>query len=75
MFTQPEGGCRPSRKSLLLHLTDDVSRDGWVEVDGVVTETLRSFVALSAPALKRFAHPDLGSVAVLSVILDSVHIL
>lgn len=60
---------------LLLHLADDVSGDGWVEVDGVVAETLRCFVALPAPALERFAHSYLGSVAVLGVILDPIYIL
>lgn len=46
-----------------------------MEVDGVVTETLRRLVALPAPALEGFAHLDLGSMAVLGVILDSIHIL
>lgn len=46
-----------------------------MEVDGVVAETLRCFVALPTPALEGFAHPYLGSVAVLGVILDPVHIL
>lgn len=46
-----------------------------MKVDGVVAETLRGFVALPTPALKRFAHPNLGSVAVLGMVLDSVHIL
>lgn len=46
-----------------------------MEVDGVVAETLRRFVALPTPALEGFAHPYLGSVAVLGVILDPVHIL
>lgn len=71
----PEGGCWSLIWSLLLHLGDDVSRDGWVEVDGVVAETLRCFVALPTPALEWFAHPYLGSVAVLGMILDPVHIL
>lgn len=46
-----------------------------MEVDGVVAETLRCFVALPAPALERFAHSYLGSVAVLGVILDPIYIL
>lgn len=58
-----------------LHLADDVSGDGRVEVDGVVPETLRRLVALAASALEGFAHLDLGSVAILGVILDPVHIL
>lgn len=61
--------------SLLLHLADHVSRDGRVEVDGVVAETLRCFVTLPTPALEGFAHLYLGSVAVLGVILDPVDIL
>lgn len=65
----------PRSASLLLHLADHVSRDGWVEVDGVVAETLRCFVTLPAPALEGFAHLYLGSVAVLGVILDPVDIL
>lgn len=66
---------RRRRASEPLHLADDVSGDGRVEVDGVVPETLRRLVALAAPALEGFAHLDLGPVAVLSVILDPVHIL
>lgn len=62
-------------RRLLLHLADDVSGDGWVEVDGVVTETLRCFVALAAAALEGLAHSYLGSVAVLGVILDPIYIL
>lgn len=60
---------------LLLHLSKNICRNGWVKVDGVVAETLRRFVALATPALKRFAHPDLCSVAILGVIFDSIHIL
>lgn len=71
----PEGECWSFTRSLLLHLADDVSRDGWVEVDGVVAETLRCFVALPTPALEGFAHPYLGSVAILGMILDPIHIL
>lgn len=65
----------PTLASLLLHLADHVSRDGRVEVDGVVAKTLRCFVTLPAPALEGFAHLYLGSVAVLGVILDPVDIL
>lgn len=61
--------------SLRLHLPDEVSGDGGMEVDGVVAETLRRFVALPAAALKGFAHPYLGSVAVFGVILNPIHIL
>lgn len=66
---------RPRSASLLLHLADHVGRDGRVEVDGVVAETLRCFVTLPAPALEGFAHLNLGSMAVLGVILDPVDIL
>lgn len=71
----PEGEFWSLTHALLLHFADDVSRDGWVEVDGVVAETLRCFVALPTPALEGFAHPYLGSVAILGMILDPVHIL
>lgn len=71
----PVGECWSLTRPLLLHLTDDVSRDGWVEVNGVVAETLRRFVALSTPALEGFTHPYLGSMAVLGMILDPIHIL
>jgi len=50
-------------------------RDGRVEVDGVLPEALRRLVALPTAALERLSHPDLGSVAVLGVVLDTVHIL
>ena len=71
----PKGECWSLTQALLLHLADDVSRDGWVEVDGVVAETLRCFVALPTSALEGFAHPYLGSVAILGMILDPIHIL
>ena len=61
--------------ALLLHLADDIGGHGRVEVDGVVTEPLRSLVALPAAALEGFPHADLGSVAVLGVVLDPVHVL
>lgn len=74
--TWPEGECWSwLTRSLLLHLADDVSGDGWVEVDGVVAETLRCFVAFPTPALEGFANPYLGSVAVLGMILDPIDIL
>lgn len=63
------------RPALLLHLADDVGRDGRVEVDGVVAQALGALVAFSAAAFKRLAHTDLCAVAVLGVILDTVHIL
>lgn len=63
------------RPALLLHLADDVGRDGWVEVDGVVAQALGALVAFPAAAFKRLAHADLCAVAVLGVILDTVHVL
>lgn len=75
MFIWPEGKCWSSTPPLLLLLTEAVSRDGWMKVDGVVPETLRCLVALPTAAFKRFAHPDLGPVSVLGMILDAVHIL
>lgn len=64
-----------TRPALLLHLADDVSRDRRVEVDGVVAQALGALVAFSAAAFKWLAHTDLCAVAVLGVILDTVHIL
>lgn len=46
-----------------------------MEVDCVVAEALRCFVALPTTTLKGFAHPYLSSVAVLGMILNSVYIL
>lgn len=64
-----------ARGLLLRHFADEVCGDRRVKVDGVVAQTLRRFVALPTPALKGFTHSDLGSVAVLGVILDPVNIL
>lgn len=61
--------------TLLLRFADYISRDGRVEDDGVVAEALRRLVALPTAALERLSHPDLGSVAILGVVLDTVHIL
>lgn len=72
VLIQPEG---PPLCLLLLQLSKNICGDGRVEVDSVVAETLRRFVALPTPALERFAHPYLGSVAILGMILDSVHVL
>ncbi len=66
------GGCW---HSLLLHLADDVGRDGRVEVDGVVSKPLRAFVAFTTPALEGLPNADLSAVAVLGVVLDTIHIL
>lgn len=76
-FIWPEGWkCWSSTPpQLLLDLAEDVRGDGWVKVDGVVPETLRCLVTLSTAALERFAHSDLGSVAVLGMVLDAVHVL
>lgn len=61
--------------TLLLHLTDDVSRDGGVKVDGVVSKPLRAFVAFPTPALEGLANANLSAMAVLGVVLNTVHIL
>lgn len=61
--------------SSLLHLADDVGRDGRVEVDGVVSKPLRAFVTFTTPALKGLTNADLSAVAVLGVVLDTIHIL
>ena len=59
----------------MLHLAYNASRDWRVEVDGVVPEALRHLVALPTATLEMLAHPDLGSVAVLRVVFDTIHIL
>lgn len=56
-------------------LAEEVGGDRRVEVDGVVPQTLRGFVALPTPALKGFTHPYLFPVPVLGMILDPVNIL
>lgn len=61
--------------TLLLHLTDDVGRDGGMKVDGVVSEPLRAFVAFTTPALEGLANANLSAMAVLGVVLNSIHIL
>lgn len=69
--------CMQKRRfgTLLLHLTDDVSRDGGVKVDGVVSKPLRAFVAFTTPALEGLANANLSAMAVLGVVLDTIHIL
>lgn len=61
--------------TLLLHLTDDVSRDGGVKVDGVVSKPLRAFVAFTTPALEGLANANLSAMPVLGVVFDTIHIL
>lgn len=46
-----------------------------MEVDGVVSQALRSLVALATATLEGFPHTDLRAVAILGVVLDAVHIL
>lgn len=60
---------------LLLHLPDDLSRHGGMEIDCVVPQALSCLVTLSTATFERFAYTDLCSVAVLGVVLDTVHIL
>jgi len=60
---------------LLLHLPDNLSRHGGVEIDCVVPQALSCLVTLSAATFEGFASADLCSVAILGVVLDAVHIL
>lgn len=60
---------------LLLHLPDDLSRHGGMEIDCVVPQALSCLVTLSTATFEWFAYADLCSVAVLRVVLDTVHIL
>lgn len=61
--------------TLLLHLPDDLSRHGGMEIDCVVPQALSCLVTLSTATFEWFAYADLCSVAVLGVVLDTVHIL
>lgn len=61
--------------SLLLQLADDLCRDRRVEVDGVVSEPLRAFVAFTTPALEGLANADLSAVTILGMVFDTIHIL
>lgn len=63
------------RGPLALNLAQDLSGDRRVEVDGVVSQALRGLVALAAATLEGFPHTDLRAVAVLGMVLDTVHIL
>lgn len=58
-----------------MNLAQDFGGDRRVEVDGVVSQPLRGFVALAAATLERFPHTDLCAVAVLGVVLDAIHVL
>lgn len=58
-----------------LHLADDVSGDGRVEVDGVVPQPLRRLVALPTATLEGLPNTNLSPVAVLGVVLDPIDIL
>lgn len=60
---------------MLCYLVNKVCRKRGVEVDGVVAQTLRSFVAFPAPAFKGFSHPYLGPVAILGMVLNPINIL
>lgn len=63
------------RQLSALNLAQDLRGDGRVEVDGVVSQALRGFVAFSAATLEGFSHTNLRAVAILGVVLDPVHIL
>lgn len=60
---------------LLLHLPDNLSRHGGVEIDCVVPQALSCLVTLPATTFEGFAYADLRPVAVLGVVLYTVHIL
>lgn len=62
-------------RALALNLAQDLSRDGWVKVDGVVSQALWGLVALATATLEGFPYTDLCAVAILGVVLDAVHIL
>lgn len=61
--------------ALALNLAQDLRGDGRVEVDGVMPQALGGLVALATATLEGFPHADLRAVAVLGVVLDTVHIL
>lgn len=63
------------RGLLALNLAEDLSGDGWVEVDGVVPQALRGLVAFATATLEGFPHTNLCAVAVLGVVFDTIHIL
>lgn len=46
-----------------------------MKIDGVVSQTLRCFVAFPTAAFKRFTYPNLGPVTILGMIFDPVNIL
>lgn len=60
---------------LLLHLPDNLSRHGGMEIDCVVPQALSCLVTLSTATFEWFAYADLRSVAVLGMVLYTVHIL
>lgn len=60
---------------LLLHLPDNLSRHGGMEIDCVVPQALSCLVTLSTATFEWFAYADLRSVAVLGVVLYAIHIL
>lgn len=62
-------------RPLALNLAQDLGGDGRVEVDGVVSQALRGLVTLAAATFEGFPHTDLRAVAILGVVLDTVHIL
>lgn len=46
-----------------------------MEVDGVVPQALRGLVALATATLEGFPHTDLRAVAILGMVLDTIHVL
>lgn len=62
-------------QALTLNLAQDLGGDGRVEIDGVMSQALRGLVALAAATLKGFPHTDLRAVAILGMVLNTIHIL
>lgn len=60
---------------LLLHLPDNLSRHWGMEIDCVVPQALSCLVTLSTTTFEWFAYTDLCSVAILGMVLYTVHIL
>lgn len=60
---------------LLLHLSDNLSRHWWVEIDCMVPQTLSCLVTLPTTTFEWLPHTYLCSVAILGMIFYTVHIL
>lgn len=60
---------------LLLHLPNNLSRHGGMEIDCMVPQALSCLVTLSTATFKWLPHTDLCSVAVLGMVFYTIHIL